>query len=129
VVLTAAHSSFELTHHLVFATRYRVGVFDSALGEALSKYWLGVAGKGGFALDRISVVPDHIHLLVRIVPKMSIEECALSLLNNGQYFVDEHAPHVLVEAGIEGLWNASAYAGTCGQVTTALLKKFLSKRD
>src|SRR6185295_9992229 len=29
VLLKAAHSSFELAHHLVFATRYRAGVFDS----------------------------------------------------------------------------------------------------
>ena len=33
----------------------------------------------GFAIDPISVVPDHVHLLVRIVPRMSIEECALLL--------------------------------------------------
>ena len=73
-------------------------------------------------------MPDHLHLLVRILPKMSIEECALSLLNNGQYFVGRHAPHVLVQTGIEGLWQPSAYAGTSGQVTTALVKAFLSER-
>jgi len=126
VMLAAAHASFELKHHLVFATRYRVAVFDSGLGEALCKYWLRVANKRGFAIDRISIVPDHIHLLVRSVPKIAIEECALSLLNNGQYFVGKRAPHTLVQVGIEGLWQASAYAGTTGQLTTALLKKFLS---
>jgi REP element-mobilizing transposase RayT len=31
--LTAAHGVFDLAHHLVFATRYRVGVFDSAAGN------------------------------------------------------------------------------------------------
>jgi putative transposase len=129
VILTGAHARFELDHHLVFATRYRVGVFDSALGEALCQYWLSVANKRGFAIDRISIVPDHIHLLVRIKPKMSIEECALLLLNNGQYFVGKRAPHTLVQAGIEGLWQASAYAGTTGQMTTVLLKKFLSERE
>jgi putative transposase len=126
-VLTAAHASFELNHHLVLATRYRKGVFDSALGQALSRYWLRVASKRGFAIDRISVVPDHIHLVVRTAPKMSIEECALSLLNNGQYFVGRHAGAALVRAGIESLWQATAYAGTTGEVTTALVKKFLSE--
>src|SRR5207253_9363364 len=32
VTLTAAHASFDLNHHLVFATRYRVGIFDSGSG-------------------------------------------------------------------------------------------------
>ncbi len=71
-------------------------------------------------------MPDHVHLLVGIVPKMSIEECALLLLNNGQHFVSKHFPRLLVQAGIDGLWQASAYAGACGRVTTALMKKFLS---
>jgi REP-associated tyrosine transposase len=127
--LTAEHASFDLNHHLVFATRYRRGVFDSALGESLIQYWRRVASARGFAIDRVTIVPDHMHLLVRIAPKMSIEECALSLVNNGQHFVGRHAPEALIQAKIEQLWQASAYAGTTGKVTTALVKAFLSERE
>ena len=125
--LSAAHSYFELAHHLVFATKFRLGVFDSALGEKLTTYWLRVAALRGFALDRVTIVPDHAHLLVRIAPKMSIEECVLSLLNNGQYFVGKEEPEALVRAGIDSLWQPSAYAGTTGKVATALVKKFLAE--
>lgn len=129
VVLKAAHSSFELNHHLVFATCQRKGVFTSALGKALSDYWLRVAAMRAFAIDQISVVPDHVHLLVRIMPRMSIQECALLLMNNGQHFIGKNYPQVLVEAGINQLWEASAYAGTCGELTTALLKAWLSTTE
>jgi len=47
--------------------------------------------------------------------ELSVEECALSLLNNGQYFLGQNAPELLVQAGIEQLWQASAYSGTCGE--------------
>jgi REP element-mobilizing transposase RayT len=100
VASSAQHCSFDL-NHLVFATRYRRGVFDSGLGDGLSQYWTGVASARGFAVDRVTIVPDHAHLLVRISPKMSIEECCLSLLNNGQHFVGQGAPEALVQAGIE----------------------------
>jgi putative transposase len=69
VKLTAAHASFELNHHLVLATRYRAGVFDSTLGKALGQYWLRVSAKRGFAIDRLSVLPEHIHLLVEQCPR------------------------------------------------------------
>lgn len=128
-VLTAAHASFELKHHLVLATAFRRGVFDSRLGEDLVIYWSKVAHKREFALDQATVLPDHVHLLVRIKPKMSIEECALLLMNNGQHFVGRNNPHRLVEAGINQLWQPSAYAGTCGELPTALLKSFLSTND
>ncbi|HXD34472.1 MAG TPA: IS200/IS605 family transposase [Pyrinomonadaceae bacterium] len=126
--LRASHASFELTHHLVFATRNRVGVFDSTLGEKLTTYWLRVATLRGFAIDRVTIVPDHSHLLVRTAPKLGIEACALSLLNNGQYFIGKNYPEALVRAGIHSLWQPSAYAGTTGSYTTALVKKFLSEQ-
>jgi REP element-mobilizing transposase RayT len=124
-LLHSAHASFDLSDHLVFATRKRKGVFTSVMGKALTEYWLKVAVTREFAIDQISFVPDHVHLVVRIVPKMNIEECALSLMNNGQHFISKHYPHVFVECGIDQLWEASAYAGTCGDFTTALLKSWL----
>lgn len=125
--LSAAHAAFDLTHHLVFATHYRSAVFDSVVGESLTNYWLKVAAKRGFAIEQISIVPDHIHLIVKIVPKISIEDCAFALINNGQDFVGRRFPQLLVQAGIQQLWQPSAYAGTCGEMTTALVKAFLSR--
>jgi len=129
VCLTAAHCCFELNHHLVFATRRRKGVFDSHLGRVLSEYWLKVASVRGFAIDQVSVVPDHVHLIVRIVPSMSVEECALSLMNNGQYFVAKNYGELLVRIGLDQLWESSAYAGTCGDFTTALVKAWLRRGE
>jgi putative transposase len=128
-VLRAQHAAFELSHHLVFSTQYRKGVFGANIGQALSEYWLGVAAKRDFALDQISVVPDHIHLIVRIVPKMSIEQVALLLMNNGQYFIGKRYPELLIQRGMTQLWNASAYAGTCGEITTGLIMKWLQSDE
>jgi REP-associated tyrosine transposase len=125
-VLSAKHAAFDLSHHLVFATSYRRGVFSSALGNELMDYWLKVAGKRGFAVDEATVLPDHLHMLVRITPKLSIEECALSLMNNSQHWMGKHHARVLVQEGIDRVWQPSAFAGTCGKVTTAQVKAFLS---
>lgn len=127
--LNAAHASFDLNHHLVVATRYRRGVFESASGEGLIRYWQRVASICGFAIDRVTIVPDHAHILVRISPKISIEECALSLLNNGQHFIGQQFPEAMIQARIKQPWQASAYAGTTGKVTTALVKAFLSEPE
>lgn len=129
VVLSAAHASFDLNHHLVFSTYQRKGVFTAATGEALTRYWFKVAANREFAIDQISIVPDHLHLIVRIVPKMSIEEVALLLLNNGQYYISQKYPQLLIEDGMNQLWNASAYAGTCGDITTALIMKWLQSDE
>lgn len=125
VELTASHAVFDLSHHLVLSTRWRKCIFGSEAGRALTDYWLRVASKRHFAIDQVSTVPDHVHLIVRIVPSMSIEECALLLMNNGQYFMGANYPELLIEARIDQLWHSSAYAGTCGRYTTGLIQRWL----
>jgi REP-associated tyrosine transposase len=127
--LKAAHAAFELNHHLVLATRFRRAIFDSRIGSELSAYWMRVAEKRGFAIDRMSILPDHVHLMVRTVPKTSIEDCALALMNNAQHWMAQRFAPVLVKEKVDRLWQSSAYAGTCGEVTTALVKWFLHKTD
>lgn len=127
--MSAQHAAFELSHHLVFSTQHRKGIFGANIGQALTEYWLGVAAKRDFALDQISIVPDHIHLIVRIVPKMSIEQVALLLMNNGQHFIGTRYPELLVQLGMTLLWNPSAYAGTCGEITTGLIMKWLQSDE
>lgn len=127
VQLTASHSSFELAHHIVLATQYRRGVFDAGTGRDLISYWIRVAGKRGFAIDQATVLPDHVHLIVRIVPSISVEQAVLSLMNNAQHWIGLNHPQFLIQAGIDRLWQDSAYAGACGTVTTAQLKAFLGR--
>jgi putative transposase len=129
VLLTAQHASFDLNHHLVFATRYRRSVLSSGVSAALADYWLKVAAKHRFAIDQMTILPDHAHLLVRTTPNRSIADCALALLNNGQHFTSRNYPQSLAEAKVEQLWQASAYGGTRGQYTTALIKSWLSERQ
>ena len=64
---------------------------------------------------------------MRIVPKLNIEDCVLALMNNGQHWFGKHFPQLLMQAGVSQLWQPSAYVGTSGKVTTALVKSFLSR--
>ncbi len=126
--LTGAHSVFDLSHHLVIATYKRRGLFGAHIGQELVHYWLAVAEKKDFAIDAATVLPDHVHLLIRIAPKQSVESCALALMNNGQHWYGKHYSTLLVKAKVDRLWQPSAYAGTTGELTTALLKSFLKAR-
>ncbi|HKV38216.1 MAG TPA: IS200/IS605 family transposase [Blastocatellia bacterium] len=125
VSLSAHHAVFELSHHLVFATRYRQGVFNNQVGSELMDYWLRVAEKRGFAIDQTTILPDHVHLLVRTQPKLTIEEVALSLMNNAQHWMARHYPGLLIQSKFDQLWQPPAYSGTCGRTTTAQIKAFL----
>jgi putative transposase len=126
VELSAAHSCFDLSHHLVVSTRLRRAVFDSVVGHQLGEYWWKVSAKYGFALERITILPDHAHLLVKTAPKFNLASSVLALMNNGEYFICKNFPQIMAEEHLDQLWQPSAYVGTCGKDSTALVKAWLS---
>jgi REP element-mobilizing transposase RayT len=142
--LTTLSWAWQLHYYLCFRTRSRHRLFvSSERVDLLTTALTEICQRHDYHLLQAKVYPDHLRCLLSLRPAQTISkvvqtikanssrECgaALSLLNNGQYFVGQHAPHVLVHTGIERLWQPSAYAGASCQVTTALLKAYLSERE
>jgi len=73
----------------------------------------------------MSLLPDHVHLILEAVPSKSIDEIALALVNNTAYWMGKHYWGVLKQTGAWDVWQPSYYAGTVGEYTTAQVKRFL----
>ena len=114
-----------LNYHLVFATQTRLPIFDEVIGPRLFDYIIGVGKKHEFAVDRISLLPDHMHMIIEGVPKLSVEDYALAIMNNTQYWMTKNYGGVLKETGAWNVWQPSYYAGTVGEFTSAQVAKFL----
>ncbi len=119
------HSICMLDYHLVLVTKFRAPLFDEAMAPGLFNYVLAIGRKHGFAVERMSLLPDHMHLLIQAIPGLSIYECALALLNNSQQWIEKHYWGVLKQMDAWDVWQPSFYAGTVGDYTTAQVKSFL----
>jgi REP element-mobilizing transposase RayT len=71
-----------LSYHLILVTKFRTAMFDEGIAPGLFEYIVAVGRKRGFAIDTMSLMPDHIHLVMEGRPDVSIAECALSIVNN-----------------------------------------------
>ena len=56
-------SSISIWVSLVLVTKFRAPLFDKAIAPGLFDYVLAVGRKHGFAVDRMSLLPDHMCLL------------------------------------------------------------------
>jgi len=119
------HSVCMLDYHLVFVTKSRTSVFDETIAPRLFQYVMAVGRKHGFVVDRISLLPDHIHLIIEAIPSVSANDCALALLNNTQQWMEKNFWGVLKETAAPDVWQPSFYAGTVGEYSTAQVKRFL----
>lgn len=119
------HCLCMLDYHLVLVTQFRTPLFDEVIAPRLFEYVLTVGRKHGFAVDRMSLLPDHLHLLLQAIPSLSIHNCALAVLNNTRQWMEKNFWGVLKETGAWNVWQPGFYAGTVGEYSTAQVKQFL----
>jgi putative transposase len=119
------HCVCTLNYHLVLATHRRLPLFDETVAPRLFDYVERVGLKHEFAIDRIGLLPDHMHLVIEASPKVSVEECARALIANTQHWMTKNYYGVLKNTGAWDVWQPSFYAGTVGEYSTAQIKHFL----
>ena len=63
-----------LLFHIVFSTKKRAPLITSSVRGDLYRYMGGITrGEGGHLLE-VGGIPDHVHLLVRFSPSVSVSE-------------------------------------------------------
>lgn len=109
---TESHSGrYWYNLHLVLVVRERYRMGEAATLATVRDTALRVCVKKGYAVSRMAVLPDHVHLAVRGAIMQAPEEIALAFLNN--------LAHVL---GRRPWWEAGYYAGTFGEYGMAAVR-------
>ena len=122
---TLQHSLCMLDYHLVLATQNRLPIFDEAISQELIKFVMVIGRKHQFVVDRIGIMPDHMHLLLEAIPSLSPENCVRAILDNTRHWMTKHYSGVLKEMAAWDVWEPSFYAGTVGEYSTAQVRQFL----
>jgi len=120
-----AHHVSILDYQMVFVTQNRIPLFDEEIAPNLFSYLLEVGKKHQFVVDRMGVLPDHLHLIFEGIPSVSVMEYALAIMNNTRYWMTQKYSGVLKETNGWDVWCPSYYAGTIGEFSTAQLANFL----
>jgi len=114
-----------LDYHLVVATQNRLPLFDETMAPGLFNYMITIGQKHNFAVDRIGLLPDHMHLIIEAVPSLSVQDCVLAILNNTRHWMTKHYSGALKQLNAWDVWEPSFYAGTVGEYSTAQVREFL----
>jgi putative transposase len=120
------HSLSILNYHFVFVTQNRLAVLDETIAPRLFEHLLHLGKEHLFAIDRVGVLPDHMHVLLEGVPNKSVDEYALAILNNMSCWMEQNYYGVLKETGAWNVWQPSYYVGTVGEYTSAQVSRFLT---
>lgn len=63
---------YDFHFHLVFVTKYRKSIFDTKeKQEELKELLESFAEKNGSDIEKVEIMPDHVHLVISFPPKFA----------------------------------------------------------
>jgi REP element-mobilizing transposase RayT len=79
-----------LLYHIVFSTKDRIPLITDEFKEELYRYIGGIVrAEGGVQLE-IGGVTDHVHILAKIKPAISVSEMLAKLKANSSKWINDH---------------------------------------
>lgn len=79
----------KLFYHIVFSTKHRAPFITEAIEDELQKYISGIVrGIDGACLE-INGMPDHVHLLALLPPKVAVSDALREIKSNSSKWVHE----------------------------------------
>jgi REP element-mobilizing transposase RayT len=125
--LNANHAVTILQFHIVLSTWRRGGIFGRSDAEAVAACWCEAQRQCPIFIEKVSFVPDHVHLAVHLHPGHSPAQIVVTLMNASQELMwNEHA-NAAIRARAERLWEPSAYIGSYGKLESAKIAAYVRK--
>ena len=110
-----AHTTWDCKYHIVFAPKYRRQVIYGKYKASIGKILRELCERKGVEIIEANACPDHIHMLVKIPPKMSISSFVGYLKGKSSLMIfDKHA-HLKYRYGNRKFWCRGYYVNTVGR--------------
>lgn len=118
-----AGAVYTLKFHLVWCPKYRRPVLVGEVEKRLRGLLNEIALQIGATIHALEIMPDHVHLFLESDPTRSVAE----LVNRfkGRTSHDLRAEFPSLRSRLPTLWSRSYYAGSCGAVTEASVRRYI----
>lgn len=114
-IKSTAHSKYRSQYHIVFAPKNRrkeiYGQLKKDIGEILRK----LCEQKGVEIIEAEACPDHIHMLVRIPPHISIAQFMGYLKGKSSLMIFDRHANLKYKYGSRNFWWREYYVDTVGR--------------
>lgn len=120
------HSVSLLLAHLVFVTKYRRKVLNAESLKDIEVSMRRVASEMGFSIVELNGEADHLHLVVRYQPKLSISKMVNHLkgVSSRMYRKAGHR-----SPARHSLWSPSYFAASVGGAPLSTLRRYVREQS
>mgnify|MGYP005762869515 CR=1 FL=1 len=116
--------------HLIWVTKYRNQIFTtSQLVNEMKDILRYVAGLHEITIEKMEVMPDHVHMLISFMPKYSATNVVKALKGgSARIFLRRH-PEIKQQQFWSGnLWSRSYYMSTLGDMSKDVVERYIANQ-
>lgn len=122
------HYVYNTHYHLIWCTKYRNRIFTNTdLAQEMKNILLETAKLNEIKVEKIEIMPEHVHLLISFKPSKSGSSVVKALKGrSGRMFFKNH-PRIKQNKMWGGhLWSPSYYFGTVGNTSKETIEKYIN---
>lgn len=120
---TSKHSVYNIGYHFIWCPKYRRKVLVDGVGLRLKEILVEVSSKHGWIIEKMGVMPDHVHVFVKASPDFSPAHIVSQLKGNTSRRLRMEFPKL--KSRIPTLWTRSYYCESVGHISEETIKKYI----
>lgn len=122
-----AHTKWVCKYHIVFTPKYRRKIIYYELRADIQKIIKNLCKWKGVEMIEGHKMPDHIHLLVEIPPKMSVSQFIGYLKEKSAMMIFNSYANLKYKFGNRNFWAIGYYVSTVG-LNTSTIQKYIREQ-
>ena len=123
-----SHTRWNCTYHIIFIPKYRRKAIYGKLRSDIGQILRQLCGYKNVEIVEANACSDHIHMLVKIPPKMSVSSFMGYLKGKSSLMIfDKHA-NLKYKYGNRHFWAKGYYVSTVG-LNKATIKKYIQEQE
>lgn len=123
-----AHTRWNCKYHLVFTPKYRRKVIYGQLKRDIGKILRKLCEMKEVEIIEAHAMPDHIHMLVRIPPKLSVSGFMGFLKGRSAVIIHERHANLKYNYGNRSFWSKGYYVSTVG-LNQKTIAKYIREQE
>ena len=123
-----SHTRWNCTYHIIFIPKYRRKEIYGKLRKDIGEILRQLCGYKAVEIVEANACSDHIHMLLRIPPKMSVSSFMGYLKGKSSLMIfDKHA-NLKYKYGNRHFWAKGYFVSTVG-LNKATIKKYIQEQE
>lgn len=123
-----AHTKWYCKYHIVFTPKYRRKAIYNQYRESLIEIFQLLCKYKGVEIIEGHMMPDHVHLLVSIPPKLSVASFMGYLKGKSALMMFEKHANLKYKFGNRHFWAEGYYVSTVG-LNEETIKKYIQEQE